>query len=78
MLGIKSMNVWAIDIDTINITIVIGLNISSNSADKDISIEPTKLICIPGVRPEIVPKIIPSANAKVISISIKFIEFVMS
>ncbi|OIO42078.1 hypothetical protein AUJ62_01490 [Candidatus Pacearchaeota archaeon CG1_02_32_21] len=72
------MNVWAIDIDTINITIVIGLNISSNSADKDISIEPTKLICIPGVRPVRVPTTIPNASAKIISISIKFIGFVMS
>lgn len=70
ILGIKSRKVCAIDIDTINMTIIIGLNIPSNTADKDISIDPTKLICIPGVKPVRVPKAIPNNNAISSSINI--------
>ena len=70
-----SKKVWAIDIDTMNITMAIGLNISNKNADREINIEPTKLICIPGVKPVRVPKIIPKNKANIISSNILAVLF---
>ena len=67
--GMKSINVWVIDIAVIKITkAIIGIDEKEViEASKRAAI---KLICIPGKRPVAVPNAIPISNAKIISISI--------
>ena len=61
----KSINVCVIDIDTIKITIIIGLVIFRKKASKDNKIAPTRFICIPGTKPVKVPMVIPSNIANI-------------
>ncbi len=70
MEGIKSIKVCVNAIATTNTARYNGFIEKNNVADKLIRKAPTRFICMPGIRPVIVPIKIPKARNKIISISI--------
>ena len=68
--GIKSRKVWVIAIEEIKTTIKIEGIESRIEADREIKKAPIRFMCIPGIRPVMVPAIIPRNKNKRISISI--------
>lgn len=61
--GIKSKNVWVIAIDVINIIKVRGFVYWSKNVEIESSIIASRLIWIPGIRPEKIPEATPSNRA---------------
>lgn len=74
ILGMKSMNVWVIDIATRKIKRIIGEVISRRKAGIDNRNAPMRFMWMPGVRPVMVPKIIPRRIARRSSRNILFLE----
>ena len=68
--GIKSRKVCVIAIATINTARYIGFREKKRVAERVIKKAPTRFMCIPGIRPVMVPKIIPINKKSKISISI--------
>lgn len=68
MLGIKSRNVWVMDIETMKTTRIIA-GTPAKVPSVATRIEEIRFMCIPGERPVNVPNIIPSRSASVNSIS---------
>ena len=72
MLGMKSINVCVIDIETMNMAIIIGsVNLRKN-ADDETRIAPTRFMWSPGIRPVKVPTRMPMSKARKISNNIIF------
>ena len=71
MLGIKSRNVWVMDMATINITKTIG-GIGERNPIEETRIEATRFMWMPGERPVNVPAIRPTARARIYSNIIYF------
>ena len=68
--GIKSKKVWVIAIEDIKTTRKMEGIGDKKETDKEIKKAPIRFIWIPGIRPVIVPAIIPRNKNKKISISI--------